>query len=402
MTQSAKFRVQSSKLGNTTDPSGHASSMAELMARSQKIFLTIHKGDLVKGRITKLTSSEILVDIDTKTEAVVLEKDKRILRNLLSSLKVGDEVEASILNVESDTGNPVVSLRRFLDNLTWRRLAELQTKQEPLEVMVNEVTRGGFLVATLDGTSGFLPNSHTLFIHSKLDADGAQSFNDISLLNSQDLLNKKIKVYVLELNKTARKIIFSQKPVLNLQEFEEKIKDLKIGQKIEAIVANITSFGIFVYIPLSANGETQSAGFIDGLIHISEVAWNDAGNMQDSFQPGQKVEAIVIKFDKEAKRVDLSVKRLTVDPFAENTKNISVDQKITGVVCRIASNSVILEIEGISTEGKVEGIIRKEKIPPNTTYEVGDKITATVSQVDLARHRIMLVPVLKEKPLGYK
>src|SRR3990167_7292652 len=96
-----------------------ATSMAELMAKKQPSIKSFKKGEIVEGTITKLTSSEILIDIGAKTEAVVLEKDKNILRSLLDSLKVGDKVDVSILNPESDQGNPVVSLRRFIDGRVW-------------------------------------------------------------------------------------------------------------------------------------------------------------------------------------------------------------------------------------------------------------------------------------------
>lgn len=104
----------------------NATSMAELMAKSKTSIKSFKKGENVEGVVTKLTSSEILVDIGAKTEAVVLEKDKGILHSLLNTLKVGDKVSVSVLNPESDQGNPVVSLRRFIDERLWGGLEKLK------------------------------------------------------------------------------------------------------------------------------------------------------------------------------------------------------------------------------------------------------------------------------------
>jgi len=357
-----------------------ALTMADLMKSVNTSFVTLHKGDILKGKIKKLTSSEILIDIDAKTDAVVLEKDKKNLRNILSMFKVGDEVSVSVLNPESDMGHPVVSLRRYLDDLMWEKLLKMQKNQEGLESTINEITKGGFLVSAKDGISGFLPNSHTIFMSQ-----------------SQDVIGKKINVFPLELNRVAHKIIFSQKPVLDLKAFTDLIKDLKIGQKIDAIIANITSFGIFVSIQVLENKN------IDGLIHISEISWDKVSDIEEMFTPGQKVEAVIIGIDRDAKRIDLSIKRITSDPFEETIKKFAVDQKVAAKVTQLVSTGVVLEIvDNMGGEQRIEGFIRREKIPPNMSFEIGDKINVTITQIDKRKHRIILVPVLLEKPMGYK
>ena len=110
-----------------------ATSMAELMKSVKTPIVSLHKGSIVPGVITKLTSSEILVDIGSKTDALVLEKDRNILKNILSTLKVGDNVQVSILNPESDFGNTVVSLRRFIDEKLWGNLSDLTKSKKDLE-----------------------------------------------------------------------------------------------------------------------------------------------------------------------------------------------------------------------------------------------------------------------------
>lgn len=366
----------SSIINNT---SGKATSMAELMQKSKTSFVTLRKGEPVKGRITKLSSSEILVNVGAKAEAIVLEKERHIMRNLLRMLKVGDEVTVGVLSPESEIGNPIVSLRRFIDDLIWESFTKKQEAQEQIKVTVKEVTKGGYIAETEEAIFGFMPNSQL-----------------ISQAENPEMVGKHIPVYILEQNRQAHKLLFSQKPLMNDKQFEEIVKTLKSGQKINVVVTHIANFGVFAAVPV---GQTT----IDGLIHISEVAWEKTEDMAGIFTVGQTVEAVVIGIDREAKRIDLSVKRLTADPYQEALKKYSPEQKITGTVIKVFDGGIALNIEDASIpEGKIEAIIRKEKIPPTTTYEVGQTITITINEIDTKRHRLIVVPVLKEKPIGYR
>lgn len=346
--------------------------MADLMASYKPDVRTLHKGEIIEGTITKLTASEILVDIGAKTEAVVLEKEKSSLRVLLSSLKVGDKVNIQVLNPESDQGNPVVSLRRFMEDRIWGDLEAKKNKKEVIEATVNDSTKGGFLV-TGAGIAGFLPNSQV-------------SFSD----NPDDLIGKTIKVAVLEINKQDRRIIFSQKATVNAADFEEAIKGLSQGQKISAKVTNTAPFGVFVVI--DNNGRK-----VEGFIHQSEISWESSEGQSDSYKKGDVIEAKISGFDKENKRVSLSLKRLTEDPFSQNVKSLSIDSKTTGTVKKVSSIGVTIELPN-----GVEGLIKKEKIPPGTTYVSGDSVEVTVSEIDIDRRRVIVSPVLKEKPIGYR
>lgn len=367
--QNSEFKIQNSK-----NSASRAQTMAELMRSAKTTFVTPRKGDAVSGIITKLTRSEILVDINAKTEAIVLEKDRKILYKILSSLKVGDEVVVKILNPEGDMGNPVVSIRKFIDDMVWERLMHLHKDQEALDVKVDSATRGGFLVTTLDDISGFLPNSHASAIE-----------------NPQRLIGKNIKTVILELNRELHKIIFSQKQVLSIDDFKKYIKDLKIGQKIDAIISNITSFGIFLYIPV------QESKVVEGFIHISEISWENISEVPENFKVSQKIEALITGFDEDSRRVLLSIKRLTADPFEEKLKEYPIDKKTKGEVTKIIPSGVLLDLgEGIV------GIIKKDKIPPNVSYQEGAELNVMVSSVDRKKHRLVVVPVLLEKPIGYR
>lgn len=347
------------------------SAMAQLLASHKNKFVTLKKGESVKAKITKLTSGEILVDTGAKTEALVLEKDKRILNTILSMFKVGDTVDVNVLNPESDSGQPVVSLRRYLGNMAWVKLEELQKSKEGIEVVVSELTKAGFLVNTDFGVAGFLPQSHT-------------SVGDIAA-------GQKLTVTVLELNRKDNKIIFSQKAAMSEEDFNEAAKQFKTGAKVKGTISNVTPFGVFMTLTLKG-GKT-----VEGFVHISEVSWDKVADLSALYKSGDAIEAVLTRFDDEAKRINLSVKRLTQDPFEEVVAKFPVDAKVTGEVTKVDDSGVTLLLED-----EVEGVIKKDKIPPTVTYTVGQKVNATVSEHDKKRHKVILTPVLLEKPLMYR
>lgn len=372
MNSSSKFKVQSSTPIESGSKLTSESPMAALLANSKAQFKILHKGEIVEGVITKLTPQEILVDIQAKTEALVLEKERRIMRNLLFTLKVGDTVAVSVLSPESEMGYPIVSLRKFSDDRNWQLLQELMLKREPVEAVVTEATKGGLIVEASFGVSGFLPNSQTSLT-----------------ITDPETIGRRIKVYISELNRSVRKIIFSEKRALDTADFEKLTTDFKVGKKVEATITSITTFGLFVTV-----GATEP---VDGLIHISEIAWEKVETLEGLFMVGQVVSAEIIGIDRDSKRLDLSLKRLTADPFENLVKDLAVDQKVSGEIVEVGANGLV-----VSLASNLEGIIRKEKIPPTKTYTVGETISATITQIDAKKRKIYLTPVLLEKFVGYR
>jgi len=360
---------------SSASKSSGATSMAELMAKMSSKPTILHRGDTVTGKITKLTKNEILLDIQGKAEAVVFEKDPRVVREPLSMLHVGDEVQALVLHAESDSGQPVLTLRRFIEKRLWDNFTAVQKDRETIQVTITESTKGGYIVTTESGINGFLPQSYTTMQQGTLTP------------------GKTIPVSIVELNKDENKVIVSQKHAMSDDEFKALVSGFKAGQKITTKILQVTNFGVFVALP--TKDEKQSV--IDGLIHISEISWEKVDDLVGKFQPGQEIEAVIIGIDKDAKRIDLSIKRLTADPFEKIKEQFPLEKKVDGKVVKVDDGNVILDLGD-----SVEGIIRKEKVPPATTYTDGQTVTATVSAHDTRRRRIELTPVLKEKPLMYR
>lgn len=352
--------------------------MAELMAKHGKDIQPLKKGEEVTGVITKLSSSEIMMQLDGKTDVMVMEKERRLHKQLTTLLKVGDKVTATVLYPESDEGYPMVSLRKYMGEKIWTEVESLAKSGQKLSATVTDSTKGGLLVETDGGINGFLPNSH------------------ITSKNVE--VGQKIQVHIAELKKDVKKVVFSQKQALTVDDFKSLAITYKTGTKVSGRISGITTFGMFVSLPFTKDGEATT---VDGLIHISEVAWEKVDDLQSLFSVGQQVEAVVIGIDPRSKRIDLSLKRLTSDPFQKITDAFPAEKKVTGTVVEMTELGLVLdlgEVDGVV----VEGLIKKDKIPAATNYEKGQNVQATVVSVDSRRRKVMLTPVLLEKPLMYR
>lgn len=368
--------AKASLKNKSTDPQKEMSAMARLMASHTGKFVTLKKGETVKAVLTKLSPNEILVDTGAKTDALVLERDKRIANTIISTFTVGETVEVYVLNPESENGQPIVSLRKYLGDLAWGRLEELQKSGEQVEVTVKDSTKAGFLVDTAFGVSGFLPQSHITYTTEGLHG------------------GQQTHAMVLEINRKDNKVIFSQKKTMSAEEFTKLSKKFKVGDKVKVTVTNVTPFGVFVALPV----DKEDSG-LEGFIHISETSWEKVQDIAGMFSAGDKIEAVLSKFDTDTKRVSLSIKRMTDDPFETLMEKYPVDKKVTGTVSRIADGDVIITLD---EDGEVEGVLRKDKILPDVTYTQGQSVAVIIADYDKRRHQIILTPVLLEKPMGYR
>lgn len=389
MANNLKQKTQNIK----TSSSGAAKSMAELMANAGSSLQILQRGQAVTGTIKKLTPGEILMDIGGKGDALVIEFDRQNLENLLSMLKVGDRVTATVISPESEEGFPVVSLRRMLDDAIFKNFDALIAADKSFEVNIIEATRGGYFGQTKEGIRGFLPASQ-IFDPSNTSGQA-----------STDLSGKTIQVKIIEVDRAKKKIIFSQKALLYLTNLEEIKKLFKAGQSIEAEVINVTPYGLFVL--LEKDGQKA-----EGFIHISEISYNRVEDLASKFKVGEKLTAQVIEIDTANKRVNLSIKRTKKDTFSEIESKYKIEQKVRGKVAEIKNRGITLRLaqgkpfdqpQGKPDVGEViNGFIPADKVPSGITYEVGQEVDAEVVEFDKRRRVIVLSPILKAVPIGYR
>lgn len=362
-----------SSIHSTSSGSRPAASMAELMAKAGDNLQVLTRGQTVEGTIKKLTPKEILMDIGAKGDALVIEFDKQNLENLLSFLKVGDKVKASVISPESEEGFPVLSLRRTLDDIIFQRFEELSRNDSAFDVDVVESTRGGYFAQNKEGIRGFLPASQ-----ASAREDG------------QDLVGQRIKVKILEFDQSKKRVLFSQKAmdyVMNPALLEKLVKK---DQIVEGEITVVVPYGLFVALNL---GDSK----VEGFIHISEVSYERVEGLSDKFKVGDKVTAQVVEIDSANKRVNLSIKRTQKDAFQDVRSKYKLEDKVKGTVLDVKSKGVTLEVE----KG-IKGLIPSDKIPSGTTYEPNQPIEAEITGFDEKRRVILLSPVLKVVPIGYR
>ena len=351
--------------------SGRATSMAELMAKASSSFHILQKGQTVSGTIKKLTPQEILMDIGAKGDALVIEFDKQNLENLLSNLKVGDKVDATVISPESEGGFPVISLRRTLDDIIFKKFEDLANADEAFEIEVQEATRGGYFALTPEGVRGFLPSSQVL---------------------SGETLNSgaKIKVKILEYDRSKKRVVFSQKATAYVTNVDSIKSLVAQGEIIEVQVTEVVPYGLFAKIE---KGES----LIEGFVHISEVSHERVENLGASYKAGDKINAQVLEIDTANRRVNLSIKKTKLDVFLGVREKYKAEDKVSGTVSDVKPRGVTLQLEE-----NVYGFIPSDKIPSETTYEVGQSVSCEVVDFDDRRRRLILSPVLKAIPIGYR
>lgn len=364
-----------------------ASTMAQLLAKHSYTPNFLKRGRMIKATVSSITSKQILLDIGGKAEAVVLEKDRKMLSDLLNAIKVGDSVQAIVLDPESDYGYPVVSLRAFMSNKAWETLKKIQKEDGKVSCEISEVTRGGIIVDVL-GLQGFIPASHLLET------------------TEQNTPGTHIDAKIIELDVDSNRLVLSQKLAsFKAKDLEKILSEIEIGKVYKGVVAGITKFGIFVTL-VGGEDIDFSKSPIEGLVHISEVSWEKVSDLGSLFVLGDELEVMVIGVDKKNKKLNLSLKQLMADPFGAMAEKLAEtkDTQVRGVVARVTRFGVFVTIETGLPEGVsgVEGLIHQSKISPGTEFLPGEKISCTIESVDTKKRRIALVPVLKEKPVGYR
>ena len=364
---------------------------------------SLRRGQEISGKIVSISPSEILVDIGAKSEGIVTGRELAAVRDLASKLTVGDTIDVTVLYPENDAGQVVLSMRKVSQDVRWRELENKRETGEDIDVVAIEVNRGG-VICDYSGIRGFLPASQ-LSVSSQ----------------PADLIGKSLVVRVIEIDRQTNRLILSQRQPkkADLEAILGQLAKVKIGQKLSGVVTAVLPFGIFVEVDLE--GTTSGQGTmgttsspkktrdtrdtldshdthkLEGLVHISEIAWEKIEDPTKLFKVGDKLEVMVIAKDEATARLSLSLKQLTKDPFFEASLQYSKDEEVVGTVSRITPYGIF-----ITLKNGVEGLMHISKIPPNESYEVGQKVTCAIESIDSQSRRISLSPVVKEKPILYR
>ncbi|MBI4138705.1 S1 RNA-binding domain-containing protein [Candidatus Uhrbacteria bacterium] len=328
------------------------------------------KGDVVKGTVIAVGRNEIRVDIGGI--AVGLVRGPELDPN--AHLTVGDEVEATVIDLENEFGELELSLRGAGRKKAWEKLKEMFAAGSVVPVKILDANKGG-LIVRLEGVVGFLPVSQ-LSPENYPRVMGGEKMKILEKL--RDLVGTSMNVKVIDANEEDEKLIVSEKAVWETQQ-EGVIAKYKIGDMVEGDVTAVTDFGAFVRF--DAN--------LEGLVHISEIAWQRIDHPRDVLKPGDHVRAEIINI--EGSKIFLSMKKLVPDPWKNVAEKYQVGQLVKGRVLKINPFGLFVELDPeIHGLAHISELANKPVKDVNEVARMGDEFEFRIVSIDPENHRLGL------------
>jgi ribosomal protein S1 len=347
------------------------SLMDQLLKKQQA--RSLKKGDEIEATVVSVSKKGVLFDIGAKAYAVLGRLEQKDLNLYRNYLKPGQKIKVVVVTPESKDGYPVISLRNFFQKGKWEILKEKQQKEEEIEVICGEYGKGGVFVDFI-GIRGVIPKIQLTeeYIH-----------------HPEKLEGQKIKVKILEVDEEKNRLVVSQKAAalkISQKELKERFDKIKVGERYQARVVSVSDFGAFCEV----DG-------VEGLIHISEISWEKVADPSIYIKPGEKIEVVVVEKNLKDFKLNLSLKRLTSDPWEEIEKKYPKDKEIEGVVVRKESYGYFVKLEP-----GIEGLIHASKLKGDEKIEIGKKIKVYIERINVKNRRLSLLLPQKEVPITYR
>ena len=326
-------------------------------------------GEVVEGVVISVKKHEVLVDLGPHGVGVVPRREI----GFSQKLNEGDSVTASIIETDMEDGYSLLSLRKAAKDRGWDEIARIVESEEIVEVQAYDANRGGLLIE-LEGVRGFLPVSQLSAEHYPR-VGSADKDEILQRLNS--LVNKTIKVRVLDADRRANKLIFSEKEAIK-DGLSERFEKLKVGDTVSGIITGVVDYGAFVNVE-----------GIEGLIHISEISWERVNNPSDYVKVGQQIEAKVIAIDKE--RLSLSLKQLQEDPWLSEVEKFKPGEEVEGTVTRITPFGAFVQLSpAVEALVHVSELGDGDSADPEKVFKLNERKSFRVLDVDKENRKISL------------
>jgi small subunit ribosomal protein S1 len=332
---------------------------------------TLHpfsEGDVVTGKVVRIDSDEVLVDIGYKSEGVIPSTELSIRKSVdpVDEVQLGEEVDALVLTKEDQDGRLILSKKRARFEKAWRRIEAAAESGEPVKGTVIEVVKGGLIIDL--GVRGFLP----------------ASLVDIRRVpHLDDYLGQEIECKVIELNRSRNNVVLSRRAVLEEErkEVRQQILDrLQPGAIVEGQISNIVDFGAFVDL----DG-------IDGLIHISELSWSHVNHPSEVLSIGDTVKVKVLDIDRERQRISLGLKQTQEDPWQRVVDTYNVGDELEGKVTKVVTFGAFVEIlDGVEGLVHISELATHHVENPREIIEPGDVVRVKILEIDSERRRLSL------------
>ena len=327
------------------------------------------QGEVVDGTIMTVRKHEVLIDLGPLGVGFVPRREI----GFNQKLEEGASVTASVVDTELDNGYSLLSLRKAAKDRGWDEVQRMVDEGETIEVTAYDANRGGLLIE-LEGVRGFLPVSQLSAEH--YPRVGSSDKDEI-LQRLNGLVGKSIKVRILDADRKANKLIFSEKEAIK-EGLADRFEKLKVGDTVSGVVTGVVDFGAFVNVE-----------GIEGLIHISEISWERVNNPGDYVKVGDNVEAKIIAIDKD--RLSLSLKQLQEDPWMKEVDEFKKGASVEGTVTRITPFGAFVQISpAVEALVHVSELGEGEGADPEKVFKLNERKQFKVLEVDKENRKISL------------
>jgi len=341
-------------------------------------------GDIVQGAILSVSKNEVVMDIDGITTGVIRGRELFDESGVSTHIKTGDLAQATVLELENENGQMELSFRSAGHQQAWEELIRLRNSGEVVDVEIVDANRGGLLVR-VGRVDGFLPVSQLSAEHYPR-VEGGDKNRILELL--QKFVGQLVRVKVIDVNEIDGKLIVSEKAAW-AKEHAEIVAGYKVSDVIDGMVTGVVDFGAFV----------EFGDHLEGLIHISEMAWQRVENPRDIVKVGDKIQAVIIGID--GTKISLSIKRLKDDPWKTAVERYTVGQIVKGKVLKINPFGAFVELdEEIHGLAHISELSTKQIHSANEIVKEGDTREFKIISIEPESHRLGLsVKALTEPTL---
>jgi small subunit ribosomal protein S1 len=325
-------------------------------------------GDIVDGEVVKIDRDEVLLDIGYKSEGVIPSKELSIRHDVDPNevVKVGDRIEALVLQKEDKEGRLILSKKRAQYERAWGRIEEIMQSGQTIKGPVIEVVKGGLILDI--GLRGFLPASLV----------DLRRVRDL-----QPFVGQELEAKIIELDRNRNNVVLSRRAFLEESQSEGRkkfLENLTKNERRKGTVSSIVNFGAFVDL-----------GGVDGLVHVSELSWKHVDHPSEVVAVGQEVEVEVLDVDLERERVSLSLKATQEDPWKEFERTSTAGSVISGQVTKLVPFGAFVRVaQGIEGLVHISEISHEHVDTPESALSVGEEVQVKVIDVDVSRRRVSL------------
>lgn len=345
-----------------------ALTMDDLLASESSVKQLV-AGETISGTVLTVKKHEVLVDLGAQGVGLVPRREVGFGR----TLNAGDEVTASIVDSELDNGYSLLSLRKAAKDRGWEEIVVKADAGEIIDITPYDANRGGLLVE-YEGVRGFLPVSQLSAEH--YPRVGSSDKDEI-LQRLNVLIGKEMKVRILDVDRRANKLIFSEKEAIK-DGLAERFANLKVGDTVKGVATGVVDFGVFVNVE-----------GIEGLVHISEISWERVNNPSDYVKVGDQLEAKIISIDKD--RLSLSMKQLKKDPWLDEVEAMTPGTKVDGTVTRITPFGAFVQLSpAVEALVHISEMGGGSEVDPEKVFTLNERKEFTILEVDRDNRKISL------------